>query len=60
MATNRQQGQILLEVCVVSFFLALVAFAAIGHLEEIKPTQQKYKFTKDANNVQKVSAKNKK
>ena len=60
MATNRQQGQILLEVCVVIGFLALVTFGAISHLEGIKPAQQKYKFTKDANDVQKNRTKNKK
>lgn len=60
MGTNRQQGQILLEVCVVMGFLALVTFAAISHLEELKPKQQEYKFTKDPNDVPKNRTKNKK
>lgn len=60
MGYKNHQGQILLEVCVVMFFMVLVGFVAIGHLEEIKHTHSKYKFTRDSKNAFKNSSKNKK
>lgn len=47
MGATNDKGQILIEVSLVLFLIVLVFFAAMSHLTQIKPRQQKYQFTQE-------------
>lgn len=53
MAPQNNSGQALVEICVVSALVFLIAFAAISQLTEHKRKPSKYHFTKDLSYDQK-------
>ncbi|WP_374075387.1 hypothetical protein [Bdellovibrio bacteriovorus] len=60
MASQNHRGQILIEVCLVMFFVALAGFAAINELSKLKNSQKKYHLTEDKNHAAKNSYRSKK
>ncbi len=60
MASQNNQGQILIEVCVVMLLVVLVGFAALTHLTQLKESPKKYQLTEDRFHAGKNSFKNKK
>lgn len=53
MAPKNHRGQALVEICVVTALVFLIAFAAISQLTEHKRNPTKYHFTKDLSYDQK-------
>lgn len=60
MAHQNHQGQILIEVCLVMFFLALTLFIAANHLADLKTSPHKYQLTEDSSYANKNSYRRKK
>lgn len=53
MDSKNNQGQILIEVCVVMLLIVLVGIAAITQLSSLKHSHKKFQLTEDKSNVSK-------
>lgn len=60
MDTKNNQGQILIEVCLVMFLIVLIGFAAITQLSELKHSRKKYQLTEDQFHETKNTSRHKK
>lgn len=60
MEANNNQGQILIEVCLVMSLIVVITFAALTHLSEIKQSPKKYQFTEDRFHAAKSYSRHKK
>lgn len=60
METTNNRGQILIEVSLVMFFIALALFVAVSEITNLKETQSRYYLTQDNENAFKDFRKNKK
>lgn len=49
MDTRNNQGQILIEVCLVIALIVVVGFAALTRLTDLKQNPRKYQLTEDGN-----------
>lgn len=45
MDSTNNKGQILIEICLVMFFFAVIAFAALNELSSKNKTYNKYQFS---------------
>lgn len=55
MESQNNEGQVLIEVCLVMALVLLVFFAALSHLTQLKSAQRKHQFIKEKSYVSKDS-----